>query len=209
MQHLNTVLFDLDGVLVSSEEIHRTTLNSALLDIANIEIPREEYLEHFLHLYTTQKIQKLVDQQRLALEDADDVYALKQARTSVALKRDLHTHLNPLALVEYLQQQGWNVACVTGAVRKSAYIMLHHSKIISYMDLIVTRDDTERTKPDPEPYLKAMSLLKVAPYQCIIVEDEEKGIVSAKRSGCPHIWEIEGIHNTSIDGFKQFVQEIA
>ena len=200
---INTILFDLDGVLVDSQEIHRVTLNEALDAVSGITIEECDYRENFIHLYTTQKIQKLVDRGLVSLSDIDDIYALKQAKTSIALKKDLITSSQSLALVEFLQQNKYNVGCVTGAIRKSANIMLYKSGTLSFMDLIITRDDVKKTKPNPEPYLKAMQLFKVAPYQCMIVEDEEKGIVSAIMSGCNNIWKINHIDEVSIDNFRR------
>jgi mannitol-1-/sugar-/sorbitol-6-phosphatase len=50
-------------------------------------------------------------------------------------------------------------------------------------DVLVTADDVERGKPDPEPYLRAARLLNVNPAQCVVVEDAPAGIQSAHAAG--------------------------
>lgn len=49
---------------------------------------------------------------------------------------------------------------------------------------LVTADDTERGKPDPEPYLAAARLVGAQPHDCLVVEDAPAGIVSAVAAGC-------------------------
>jgi beta-phosphoglucomutase-like phosphatase (HAD superfamily) len=48
---------------------------------------------------------------------------------------------------------------------------------------LVTSDDVQRFKPDPDPYLKGAELLKVAPADCLVVEDAPAGIRAGKASG--------------------------
>jgi beta-phosphoglucomutase-like phosphatase (HAD superfamily) len=49
---------------------------------------------------------------------------------------------------------------------------------------MITADDVTLTKPDPEPYLKAISRLNLKPENCIVVENSILGIESAKKSSC-------------------------
>jgi beta-phosphoglucomutase len=53
-----------------------------------------------------------------------------------------------------------------------------------WFDVIVTSEDTARHKPDPEPYLKAMTLLGVAGSDTLVIEDSPNGIKSAKSANC-------------------------
>jgi beta-phosphoglucomutase-like phosphatase (HAD superfamily) len=48
---------------------------------------------------------------------------------------------------------------------------------------LVTSDDVQRFKPDPDPYLKGAELLKLAPADCLVVEDAPAGIRAGKASG--------------------------
>ena len=49
--------------------------------------------------------------------------------------------------------------------------------------MLVTQQDVERHKPDPEPYLRAAELLGLAPRQCAAVEDSPTGLASARAAG--------------------------
>ena len=67
-------------------------------------------------------------------------------------------------------------------------------------DAVITSDDVQHTKPYPEPYLKAAEKLKVAPANCVVIENAPLGIRSAKRAGM-HVIAIE----TTLD--RQFLKE--
>lgn len=54
----------------------------------------------------------------------------------------------------------------------------------TWFDVIITGGDTVRHKPDPEPYLKAMSLLSVSGSETLVIEDSPNGIKSAKAANC-------------------------
>src|SRR5262249_25128941 len=51
----------------------------------------------------------------------------------------------------------------------------------------VCAEDVRRSKPDPEPYLRAAALLGEAPGGCVALEDSPRGIASAQAAGCPVI----------------------
>jgi len=51
----------------------------------------------------------------------------------------------------------------------------------------VCAEDVRRSKPDPEPYLRAAALLEEAPGGCVALEDSPRGIASARAAGCPVI----------------------
>ena len=62
-----------------------------------------------------------------------------------------------------------------------------HSRLVTDLEetfpVIVSCDDVQRKKPDPECYLKTASLLGVAPAECIVLEDTPSGVLAAKRAG--------------------------
>jgi beta-phosphoglucomutase-like phosphatase (HAD superfamily) len=53
-----------------------------------------------------------------------------------------------------------------------------------YFDAVVTAEDVSRTKPDPEPYLRAAEQLGVSTQFCVAIEDSRNGVRSAKAAGC-------------------------
>ena len=82
-----------------------------------------------------------------------------------------------------LKNNGVPIAVVTGASR--ARISEHfEERYTAQLSALITADDVVNTKPDPEPYLKAIARLNVSSANCIVVENAILGIRSAKAAGC-------------------------
>lgn len=91
-----------------------------------------------------------------------------------------------LALLAALARDGVPTALVTASPRAVADTVLAALGALGAPEFAVsvTADDTERTKPEPEPYLAACRALGVAPEDCVAVEDTPTGVASAQAAGC-------------------------
>ena len=72
---------------------------------------------------------------------------------------------------------------MTTASKENCREILGALNIMDIFDLILTHDDIEKVKPDPEGFLKAMQYFKAKPEETIIFEDSDVGIEAAKQSG--------------------------
>ena len=75
-------------------------------------------------------------------------------------------------------------AVVTSAVRELAEVRLRAAGLLGLTSQLVTASDIQRSKPDPEPYLKGAASLGFSPAQCIVIEDAPSGVCSGKAAGC-------------------------
>jgi len=85
--------------------------------------------------------------------------------------------------------------------------MMRKASLMKYLDYIVSNEDIENGKPDPEMYLKAMSFLKVQPEECLIIEDNENGIKAARASG-GHLLIVENVEDVNIRNIINKIKEI-
>jgi beta-phosphoglucomutase-like phosphatase (HAD superfamily) len=76
------------------------------------------------------------------------------------------------------------LAIVTSSGREGAHRKLGLAGIANHFAHVVTLDDVQAPKPDPEPYLLAASLFGTAPERCLVFEDSETGAEAAHRAGC-------------------------
>ncbi|NLY00331.1 MAG: HAD-IA family hydrolase [Rhodopirellula sp.] len=72
---------------------------------------------------------------------------------------------------------------VTSSRRDHFNIAHAKSGLLRYFDFILNREDCEHTKPHPEPYLTAIRWHHLVPEQCIVIEDSERGLASARTAG--------------------------
>jgi HAD superfamily hydrolase (TIGR01509 family) len=176
------IIFDLDGVLVEAKQIHYDTLNQALKEIdEKYVITEAEHLSTYDGLKTTQKLEMLTKSKGLHPEFYDDIWYRKQHLTIEAISQ-LQPDSQKIELFKELRDRGYKLACASNSIRRSVLVMLAKIGIIEYMDLIISNEDVKNSKPHPEMYWKAMSMMSVLPEETLIVEDSPHGLLAASRS---------------------------
>ena len=172
----------MDGVLVEAKQIHYDTLNEALAEIEpKYVISETEHLSTYDGLKTTQKLELLTKNKGLHPEFYDSIWYRKQQLTIEAISQ-----LNPderlISVFKELRDRGYRLACCSNSIRRSVLVILSKIGLIEYMDLILSNEDVKNSKPHPEMYWKAMSMMGVLPEETLIVEDSPPGLLAASRS---------------------------
>jgi HAD superfamily hydrolase (TIGR01509 family) len=173
------IIFDLDGVLVEAKNIHFDALNEALGEKYAIEW--NEHLSKYDGLKTNQKLEMLTKEKGLPVELYKDVWDEKQKLTLQKLK-NLKQSFHLIHCMERLCSEGYKLAVCSNSIRRTVLTVLAKLGIIEYFDLILSNEDVKSSKPHPEIYWKAMSMLGVLPEETLIVEDSPFGLLAASRS---------------------------
>ncbi|MFE5894621.1 HAD-IA family hydrolase [Streptomyces sp. NPDC056462] len=172
---LQAVLFDMDGTLVDTERLwweaveHVAGRALTEADEAQVLGRPVEYTADWLAAATGAPAADLAD--ALHREFADRVRAGIVPRPGA------------LDLLDALAREGVPTALVTASPRAVADTVLE-ALGVSRFAVSVTADDTDRTKPAPDPYLAACRALGVDPRACVAVEDTRTGVSSAEAAGC-------------------------
>ena len=179
---IKLVIFDLDGVLVSAKNIHFETLNQALNEFGGqYVISESEHLSTYDGLKTNQKLTMLTKNKGLPLSSYQTIWNRKQQLTIDAISQ-LQPDLKMIELFKKLRDHGYKLACASNSIRRSVLVMLSKIGVIEYMDLILSNEDVKNSKPHPEMYWKAMSMMECLPEETLIVEDSPHGLLAASRS---------------------------
>ncbi len=177
--NIKLIIFDLDGVLVEAKQIHYDALNKALGKKYAIEW--NEHLSTYDGLKTNQKLEMLTEQKGLPVENHSNIWNKKQQLTLEALS-NLKPNFIIKEAISKLSQEGYKIACCSNSIRKSVLTMLSKLDLIEHMDLILSNEDVKNSKPHPEIYWKAISVMKCLPEETLIVEDSPYGLLAANRS---------------------------
>lgn len=178
------IIFDLDGVLVDAKQIHFETLNQALWEVAQSNkyvISEAEHLSTYDGLKTNQKLELLTQNKGLHPNTYETVWNRKQQLTIDAISK-LQPNTQLIAMFDMLRRDGYKLACASNSIRRSVLVMLSKIGVIEHMDLILSNEDVKNSKPHPEMYWKAMSMMSVLPEETLIVEDSPHGLLAASRS---------------------------
>lgn len=181
--HKKLFVFDLDGVLVDSKEIHFNALNLALNDVnPKFVISRQEQESTYEGLTTRAKLKILSQEKGLPDSEYDNIWNLKQAYSSVmflSLGRDMDLVL----MVNAIKKAGIAVAVASNSIRETLDNCLASLGILSSLDYTLSNEDVDSPKPDPEIYNKAMKHFGASPESTVIFEDSPVGQEAATRSG--------------------------
>ena len=200
------IVFDLDGVLVEAKEIHYNTLNQALKEIGEQYIITEaEHLSTYDGLKTNQKLDMLTKAKGLPKDVHEQVWNRKQQLTIDAISQ-LKTDERLVDIFKELRNRGYQLACCSNSIRRSVLVMLSKIGLIEYMDLIISNEDVKNSKPHPEMYWKAISMMGLLPEQTLIVEDSPHGLLAASRSRA-NVVRVDNPHDLTIEKLETKLKE--
>lgn len=179
MNSIKFIIFDLDGVLVEAKNIHFEALNEALGE--KYAITWNEHLALYDGLKTFQKLDMLSEKKQLPVDSHQVIWQKKQAITLSKL-HNLKPNKSLQSVMQALSEDGYNLAVCSNSIRKTVLTVLAKLGIIEYMDLILSNEDVKNSKPHPEIYWKAISMMGMLPEETLIVEDSPYGLLAASRS---------------------------
>jgi HAD superfamily hydrolase (TIGR01509 family) len=195
---IKLVLFDLDGVLVSTKTVHFDALNEALNHFGYPSISVEDHLTKYDGHTTEDKLKMLGVQ--------DDLNAKIQIHKQAVTYYKLNTiKPNPdiVLLFRYLKDEGYKIGVCSNAIDKTVYKCVTMLGLDEYVDIIQTSFDVENHKPHPQIWWNAMSEFGCYPYECVIIEDSPTGLMSAYHSGCPNVIRVTSPEQVNIDLLQQ------
>jgi|TARA_Y100000361_G_C11149530_1_gene340209 HAD superfamily hydrolase (TIGR01509 family) len=179
---VNLIIFDLDGVLVEAKNLHFQALNEALSEVnPGYKIDWTDHLNKYDGLKTYQKLNLLSDEKGLPREIHKQVWERKQHITLSKLSKIEHNN-DLVEIFVNLYNRGFKLAVCSNSIRRTCLTVLSKLGLIEYLDLIISNEDVKNSKPHPEMYWKAISMMSCLPEETLIVEDSPYGLLAAARS---------------------------
>jgi HAD superfamily hydrolase (TIGR01509 family) len=176
------ILFDLDGVIADTKNIHYESLNKAISEIDPIfAITEREHINKYDGLKIGTKLKMLTDEKGLPLHFHQTIYDRKQQITLEEFSK-IKTDKKMCSVFKALKDEGYLIGCCTNSIRRTTLVALAKIGVIEYLDVIVTNDDIKNPKPHPEVYWKAISMMSCLPEETLIIEDSPQGLLAAHRS---------------------------
>lgn len=188
------ILFDLDGVLVDACDWHYHSLNDALQHYLGYVISYDKHLVAFNGLPTTKKLDLL----QIHGELRQKIWKMKQDQTLKNIRKFGKIDTYKIRMLKRLKKEGVKLGCVTNSIRKTATEMLKVTGQYDFFDHIITNEDVENNKPDPDCYLLAFDKFGVTKDEAVIVEDSPKGRQSAYSSGA-YVIEVMDVYDVTYD----------
>jgi len=187
---IKAIIFDLDNTLVDFMRLKRASCEEAMEAMidAGLEIKKDNALKLLFELYEKYGIEDKEIFQKFLMKTIGKIDWKILASGIVAYRKVKTGYLSPypgvIPTLIKLKQHGITLAILSDAPRLRAWMRLASMDLSDFFDVVVTFDDTNKTKPHPAPFKKVLSKLKFAPEEVLMVGDwPERDMKGAKKAG--------------------------
>jgi HAD superfamily hydrolase (TIGR01509 family) len=179
-QEIKAVIFDLDGTLIDSEPAWFAACNDTMRRYRKKEIAWEDYERVFVGVPVRKNIEMMFpDFPEYQKEDATAFY-----KNGFVANLGLVTLKHKATeLLELVKTKGMRCALVTNTPREIVERILERFHLGVFFQVTVCEGEAPRSKPFPDPIIKACSLIDVVPSEIIYVEDSVTGVKAGKSAG--------------------------
>jgi len=199
---IRAMMFDLDGVVVQSEKLKAQAYAMAVQQLRGLSEPDPQAVEAYRAIVGASRevaTQFVVDQLGLEPDLAPlmEKYGVSQPwqvltemRTAIynemvadpqVLRDNQWPHT--IGLLRLAKESGCRTGLATSSLRDMTLHALRALDIERSLDLVLTREDVEKPKPDPEIYLLAAKRFELPPEEMLVVEDSPNGVRAAVAAG--------------------------
>lgn len=180
---IKAIIFDLDGVIVSTDDCHYEAWKHAATD-ENI------YFDHEINkrLRGVSRMESL----DIILEKSNRPYSLSEKLQIAERKneyyKELINNLTPQNILPGVSEllsnlRARNIKLAIGSSSKNSPIILKYIGLDKYFDATADGNEIQKSKPDPEVFLLAAKKLGVEPSECLVIEDADAGVEAALAGG--------------------------
>ena len=174
------LLIDLDGTLIDNEPLKAKAFSLAIQELGGKSNPE---------LYKTVMgmsgaiIRNHFIQESGILVDSDLYFETYKSLFEQLIKDDLRVQPGAVNFLESASNAGFRLAIVSGSYQDSVNWIVDSLNLRKFFEAIITGDDVEHKKPDPECFILAMKKLRLDPEDVVVLEDTEAGIIAASKAG--------------------------
>jgi len=206
---IKLVIFDLDGVLVESRELHYDALNDALREIdPKYVIQRDEHLSRYDGNTTSKKLRMLTEDKGLPEELYSQVWERKQFFTRVWIEERITPNHSAIKTITQLRGFGIKVVVASNTIRDNVRLFLHKLGLLHLVDHYYSNEDVDHPKPHGQIYIRAMFENGVNATETLIIEDSHIGRTAALNSGA-HLCAVRNPSDVTLEYIQSHFNKVA
>nr|AOE10684.1 hydrolase, haloacid dehalogenase-like family [uncultured bacterium] len=175
---IKCVIFDMDGVIIDSEEIHKKAYYETF-NTLNIEVSDTLY-KSFTGSSTINAFQRLVAHFNLK-NDPEELVLDKRKRYVNFFENDPNLHLvnGVEEIIKYFYKKGIILILASSSAMINIDRVFNRFKLNTYFAAKISGADLKESKPNPEIFNKAAILGNISKENCVVIEDSDNGITAA------------------------------
>ncbi len=205
---LKYFLFDLDGVLVDTHELQFIATREAIIECCNYDIDDDSEIKSLCNstITTMKKLEALAERNIIQFSDIPIIYAKKKEIADKLFDTEIKCDTDKVELFDELIRREIKIGIVTNGNYNSAIKLLEKIGLAGKYDVLITNKDVIHPKPHAEPYIRAMIALCPAKIEsCIIFEDSEIGLQSARATGC-RVYHVKSPMNINLRNLRSLIE---
>ena len=171
----------MNGVITDDEDLHELATKEVFKSIG-INLSPEDYRKFCLGRTDIAAFTDLLEEFEIRDQNKDQLIAIKSLRYQELIKGNLKVYSGVIQLIKDLYQN-YTLALTSSSTFAEVRAVVDKLEIEDLFKIIVTSKDVEHGKPHPEPYFLTAEKLNVRCEDCLVIEDSENGIRSAKAAG--------------------------
>ncbi len=176
---IKAIIFDMDGVLIDSPKYVWKSFN-IILGEEGVHVD-DKTIKKYLGKRLKDQLQMWKEDFKIKDYDADE-FSKRAGELELGFYKKELNDLNVKNILVNLKKSGFKLALATSSSKWRADKILNILKIKDYFKVMITAEDVEKGKPNPEMFLKATEKLNVKSEECVVIEDVVNGIQAAKNA---------------------------
>lgn len=232
---LKAVIFDFNGVIINDELLHEQLISQMLIS-ENLLLKPGEYHKFCLGRSDRACLRDILTHRGRYVNEGYLDQLVKRKTQAYQQQLDTLAELpiypDTVDFISRIATANLKMAVVSGALRAEVELVLNRANLAKYFTVIVTGDDLNVSKPEPDGYLLAVELLNqqypelyLQPLECLVIEDTFAGIQAAKRAGMTVVgvahtypfhllqreanWCVDYLSDLELDRVQQVDREVA
>lgn len=185
---IKAIIFDMDGVLFDTETLYLKSWIK-VFEKYGYTMKKDIYLDV---MGTGRENVKKVFKEKFGENiPIEEMYKEKDIELFKEIDENLEIKDGAFELLTHLKDNNYKIALATSGERKRMEKQMKKADFIKYFDALITKEDINKNKPNPDIFLKAAEKINVKPEECIVIEDSFAGIKGAYLAGMKPIHVID------------------
>ncbi|WP_347158378.1 HAD family hydrolase [Pontibacter chitinilyticus] len=175
-------LFDLNGTIIDDMHYHAEAWHEVIDDVLEAKLSWDEVRKQ-MYGKNSEVLARIFGEDHFSKEQVHELSMEKEQRYQDAYRPHMKLIDGLHDFLEAADAHEVKSAIASAAITGNVDFILDNLSIRRYFDAVVSADDVETSKPDPETFLKAAEKLQTKPADCIVFEDAPKGVEAAQNAG--------------------------
>lgn len=172
------IIFDMDGVIVDSEEMH-CRANIRALKKFGVDLT-EEYCYSFVGSTLRHMMDVIINTYHLSITLDDLIDVVNKEKELIVSEEGYKEVPGVIDYIKEKKEKGFRLAVASSSSLSDIHKVLSYFNLNDMFDVVESGQQIEHPKPAPDIFLKALASLNVSADQCFIIEDSTHGVAAAK-----------------------------